>query len=532
MRLWQNLRFLIQSLYRANQPDTESISTTAVSPSPTHLTLLRQGATVWNEWRVRESNAIPDLKNADLHGEDLKSYNFSNALLQQADLRDTLLCGSNLRHAHLEGANLSRARLVSKPGEAVSIPANLQGAYFDQSTNLEGVILGDGKKYAVPLADIHWNEANLTVVNWKLLPDTGEGKLAERHKTRLRYLNAARSDHQLAVALESQGLAEEAVPYAYKARILQRQALILQVLHRPSEERHQHWIIHMLQLRGRKLRTWRIFAIFIPITLIIISLLIFFGNHLPVLQWVFGLLLGFLFLSWVFILLSPLNKLVLLLVSITGLPPFFVFFLFAALMNYLASIIQQYLPSESLVSSLSSLFASLLTVAGTIVSYEFFNRLVQNFEQLRQRLKDLYLGYRSLYPLLMRTLGDYGKIMFSSFLDMLAGYGYKPGKAVRNYLVIIVIFALLSWFVGNVEGAQAAIVATRQLHKPVAPIPVFSPLGALMYSIISFHGRGLFPSVGARPDDLLVVIAAIEAIIGLIIEVSFIATFTQRFLSR
>jgi hypothetical protein len=58
--------------------------------------------------------------------------------------------------------------------------------------------------------------------------------------------------------------------------------------------------------------------------------------------------------------------------------------------------------------------------------------------------------------------------------------------------------------------------------------PAFSPLGALVFSVTSFHGRGFFPG-GIALDDPITVTAAAEAIIGLLIEISFIATFTQRF---
>lgn len=47
----------------------------------------------------------------------------------------------------------------------------------------------------------------------------------------------------------------------------------------------------------------------------------------------------------------------------------------------------------------------------------------------------------------------------------------------------------------------------------------------------SFHGRGFFPG-GIALDDPITVLAAFEAFVGLVIEVSFIATFTQRFFAR
>ena len=50
---------------------------------------------------------------------------------------------------------------------------------------------------------------------------------------------------------------------------------------------------------------------------------------------------------------------------------------------------------------------------------------------------------------------------------------------------------------------------------------------ALVLSVSSFHGRGFlpFPNLG----DPVTILAALEAVFGLLIEISFIATFTQRF---
>ncbi len=61
-----------------------------------------------------------------------------------------------------------------------------------------------------------------------------------------------------------------------------------------------------------------------------------------------------------------------------------------------------------------------------------------------------------------------------------------------------------------------------------------SPLAwyeAVVLSISSFHGRGLFPT-GLSLGDPVAILAAVEAIIGLLIEITFIATFTQRFFAR
>jgi hypothetical protein len=47
-------------------------------------------------------------------------------------------------------------------------------------------------------------------------------------------------------------------------------------------------------------------------------------------------------------------------------------------------------------------------------------------------------------------------------------------------------------------------------------------------SLTAFHGRGFFAQQFS-PGDPQAIIAAVEAVVGLLIEISFIATFTQRY---
>ena len=110
---------------------------------------------------------------------------------------------------------------------------------------------------------------------------------------------------------------------------------------------------------------------------------------------------------------------------------------------------------------------------------------------------------------------SYGPYIFSCLLDVLAGYGYKPGRTLIAYLVTILSFAIIYEVLGHLAGYQ----------------PAMSPLYALVVSIISSHGRGFFPG-GFLPTLPMAVCAACEAIIGLTIEISFIATFTQRYYGK
>lgn len=115
---------------------------------------------------------------------------------------------------------------------------------------------------------------------------------------------------------------------------------------------------------------------------------------------------------------------------------------------------------------------------------------------------------------------SYGRWAFSGILDALAGYGYAPGRSVMWYLATIVAFAAA--YLGVTHS-----IPFFGLTEPSGAQPL-QWYEALVLSLASFHGRGFFPS-GISLGDPIAIIAAIEAVIGLLIEISFIATFTQRF---
>jgi hypothetical protein len=104
--------------------------------------------------------------------------------------------------------------------------------------------------------------------------------------------------------------------------------------------------------------------------------------------------------------------------------------------------------------------------------------------------------------------------LFSWLLELVAGYGERPGRTVTAYLAIIIGFATGYYLLGQLVG------------------PALPPLGAAVFSVTSFHGRGFFPGTMASLTNPLVVVAACEAVIGLFIELVFIATFSRRFLGN
>ena len=129
-----------------------------------------------------------------------------------------------------------------------------------------------------------------------------------------------------------------------------------------------------------------------------------------------------------------------------------------------------------------------------------------------------HFAYRAqkLQRVVLRRQRKFGRYLFSGFLDLLAGYGYRPLRSVIIYLFVIAGFAL------------GYYVVTHFLHAQPYPLAWYE---ALILSVSSFHGRGFFQPVQSLGDPVAI-LASIEAVFGLLIEISFIATFTQRFFGK
>ena len=309
-----------------------------------HLPLARiRGGLTWDEWneateQQREMAAVY-MQDANLRGAHLEGARFRGAHLERASLKYTYLEATQFRYTHLERANL--------------------GGAFLNGTDLYNATLSDEKRIGPSLCDIRWGDANLSVMKWSQVAILGDeyearkqdldGKRKSQATRLIEYEVAVRANRQIAVALQAQGLNEDAARFAYRAQVLQRKVLWLQ-----------------------------------------------------------------------------------------GVQPYI----------------------------------------------SFWKRV--------------------------RKLRSYS---FSLFLDLLAGYGYRPGRSVFWYLFVIVGFALAYSVFGHLS--------------------LFPP-DAFIYSLTSFHGRGFFPGLETKPSlhDPLIMLAALEAVIGLLIEISFIATFTQRFFGK
>ena len=316
------------------------------------------GGLSWTEWlAAKEQHTMAamlmegvNLMGAKLEGANLCEAQLVGANLSMARLNEAILPGAqleraDLRWAQMEEADLSWARLGG---------ANLTEAQF-KGADLRGIILSDEKHIGPWLADILWDGVNLSVVDWSQLILLGdecearqnkrEGEAKARATQQNEYQAAVRAYRQLAVALQGQGLNEQASRFAYRSQVLQKRVLWFQML--------------------------------------------------------------------------------------------------------------------------------------------------QSGLKLKQRLQAL------------------GFWLFSWFLYLLAGYGYKPFHSFLAYLLVISTFTALYLVLD----------------------PRLAWYEAVVVSMTAFHGRGFSPSTFS-PGDPLSIASAFEAFVGLIIEVTFIATLTHRFFNR
>jgi len=305
------------------------------------------------------------LEGAHLYGATLRGTFLQKANLFRADLRNTYLRNvhferTGLRGVRLEGAYLPNAHLQG---------ADLRNAFFDGASNLEGMTLSDETSGSAILADVSWGSANLAIVDWTRIGrlgdedkahrlKTGQGIVKNRAKQLEDYRAAVRATRQLANAMRAQSMNEEAIPFAYRAQVLQRKVLWRQVLWGETE-----------------------------------------------------------------------------------------------------------LPQAS-----------------------------TSQKEVQHSLRAIWRRFRKLAALI-----------FSYFLDVIAGYGYKPGQTALIYLVVLAAFTICYAVLGHL-----------------------TPETALIFSVTSFHGRGFLPGPFTLGSPVTA-LAATEAVIGLFIEISFIATFTQRF---
>jgi hypothetical protein len=152
----------------------------------------------------------------------------------------------------LEGTSLDGARLER---------AVLSGASFGKTSRLNDAVLT-----GVAFDQVRFDNTNLTVADWSLVDRLGDERMARTAtdaegkskdgETRLaEYKAAVRANRLLAVALQTQGLSEDANRFAYRAQVLQRQ-----VLWRQRKLGGYLFSLLLAVLAGYGYRLWRIFV--------------------------------------------------------------------------------------------------------------------------------------------------------------------------------------------------------------------------------------------------------------------------------
>lgn len=158
-----------------------------------------------------------------------------------------------------------------------------------------------------------------------------------------------------------------------------------------------------------------------------------------------------------------------------------------------------------------------------------YHSALRCYRQLSMELRRQGLGeeadhfaYRGhlLQRVLLRSQKKWLRWFFSCVLDHLAGYGYKPGRSLAIYLAVLLLFTFFFHFIPNSWDNG---IGSSSIHTPLAWADAF------LFSLVSFHGR-----VNAPPslmfNGLYAWISISETLLGLVVELSFIAAFTQRFL--
>ena len=469
-----------------------------------------QGVDLWKA-TLRDA----DLQGADLQAAHLTEADFQNAILVEAILQEADLRKASLQEADLKDASLQKANLVETNLQKADLrKAHLQGADLRRAelagANLEGVILSDEKQVGPQLVDCRWGDANLAVIDWSQMKmpgdeyvayqkKDGQGKIKENQTRLSEYEAAVRTNRQLAIALRGQGLNEKADDFAYRAQVLQWQVLQRQLLQRLDQAQLD------VQKQGQKnWGTWNLEKLDIP------------QIFVDVLHWPSFMLSS--------VKLAPENflpKRVILLILQLG------FVLYLLLMTPLTLCL-------ILLLCLPLIFIWLLGLALSLAVHAFMILLPRQRQKLQDLLTLLHLPAIEQFKhdigsaarqtifiarLFVKTLSGHASSILSMLLDVLTGYGYKPHWTLIWYVVTVSLFA----------------IAYYHLGPHVTPHPLkLTKVGAVIFSITAFHGRGFFTGgsdLGGY-DSQMVILGAVEAVIGLLIELSFVATFTGRFFRR
>lgn len=159
----------------------------------------------------------------------------------------------------------------------------------------------------------------------------------------------------------------------------------------------------------------------------------------------------------------------------------------------------------------------------TILRNQGLNEEANHFTYRAQSLQKVGFWYQIIRDdITLKTRIFYlGNWIFSWFMFLIAGYGYRFRHSLFTYILVICGFATAYYLLGIRDIGPHNIPGPHHL----------SLYEAFVVSVTAFHGRGFFAGTFS-PADPQAGVAALEAFFGLLIEVTFIATLTQRLFSR
>lgn len=153
--------------------------------NPAHVDILRQGVSVWNDWRRRNPEIVPDLTSVNLadvfssstgskkssarkaqvrlQAINLKGAQLDRAVIDNVDLREADLSGASLRFISAQNCDMHKATLV----KADLTSANLNGADLSRVSATAAQFIG------AKLNSANLNNANLGSADIRLANLTG-----------------------------------------------------------------------------------------------------------------------------------------------------------------------------------------------------------------------------------------------------------------------------------------------------------------------------------------------------------------------
>ena len=397
------------------------------------------------------------LRGANLVGTHLEGANLSGAQLEGANLSGAQLEGINLSGIHLEGANLSGAQLKG----AILVGAQLKGAIL-VGAQLKGAILSGAQLMGANLSEASFFEANLSEA-WLQKTDLNNAQLVRANLSGAQLTSANLSEANLQGAnLNNAQLVRANLNSAILADASLNNAQLVRA--NLNDARLEGANLCGAQLKGADLTDVKF---------------CYYGRIGPQLADVHWDDINLFLADWpIPKKLGDENK-----------------------ASYRRRIDGKKKDKNTRLEEYRVAARAYRQLAVALQT-QGLNEDAARFAHRAQRLQRIVLRRRHKFV----------SYLFSGFLDLIAGYGYRPGRAVTWYLLVIVGFAAAYSVFG---------------HLPFFP-------DALVFSLMSFHGRGFFPSLSGETSlhNQIVEIAAAEAVVGLLIEISFIATFTQRFFGK